>query len=777
MGAIKLWTGAKDSTLQESVLKVIDPEFITGKLGDTDVLPDFGNDVVVLAMGVEPVKVLQKHGLIPKNRTITSLRQKPIKVNGAQILISYHPSIIYNDVSKAPEIAWDAALTKRLALTGSMDPETGDYLFVDSFEALEDYLNLQTTPVPLAADLETLGLDPYAEDAWIVSIQFTHAKGEAMVMRFAGKEDPKYPAINIERRDQIDRILNHPMAKVRGANFKFDLLWLWEHWNIECSNFTMDTTLVGSLLNENRSNSLETHAKLFTEMGGYDSYLNSHYDKGRMDLVPDDDFLTYSGGDTDACYQVSNRMVAELASIPKLGKFYLRLLHPAMLAFHGMEKVGICIDTDEMNNLGKELTRHMKEITERARRILPRRLYNKHKDAFVLTRSSITKDYLFSPLGLKLKPEIVTPKSGQPSTANSHLQMFLGHPKAGEWVQLLNDYNSTRKTYGTYVKGFIKHLRTDGRFHPTAMLFKGLYEQGESESGTVTGRTAFRDPAIQTLPKHTKWAKALRKAYIAPPGYKIVSLDYSQGELRIAACLANEDSMISAYKEGIDLHMLTGAALAGWKQEEILKLKASEDESDQDLYEDIRQKGKSANFGLIYGMSGTGYENYAFAVYGVQLVAGEGQIQKDLFFKKYPKLISWHSRYINYAHEHKYVTSPLGRLRRLPMIDSYDSALSSQAERQAINSPVQSTLSDLALLALGEFRKRYGQPIDCQPSMMVHDQLMFYVKEDQLDVWIIRLKEVMEDLSLDQFGWEPQLPFPVDYEIGPNLAEMKKVKS
>jgi DNA polymerase I-like protein with 3'-5' exonuclease and polymerase domains len=323
----------------------------------------------------------------------------------------------------------------------------------------------------------------------------------------------------------------------------------------------------------------------------------------------------------------------------------------------------------------------------------------------------------------------------------------------------------------------MKYLRDDGLLHPQAMMFKGAFE-GDSggEGGTNTGRLSFRDPAMQTLPKHTKWAKALRRGYVAPPGYVCVNLDWSQGELRIVACVADEQTMIRSYLEGIDLHAKTGGQLNGYSMEDMNRLK----QADEGKFKVLRQGGKAGNFGLIYGMGAEGYVNYAEATYGVLLELLQAANQRDAFFAMYPGLSLYHGRQKTQAHKYKRIYSPLGRVRHLPLIASQNGGVRSKAERQSINSPVQSTLSDMALLALVIFDERYShnQPVwpdECKCVMMTHDSLTWYVKEDKVDMWVPRITEIMENLPLESFGWKPQLEFPVDWEMGPNLADMKEM--
>ena len=161
-------------------------------------------------------------------------------------------------------------------------------------------------------------------------------------------------------------------------------------------------------------------------------------------------------------------------------------------------------------------------MTTAARSIIGGRIVAKHNDpdnrgGLNLTKASLLVDFMFSPMGLNLKPQMTTEKSGAPSTALEHLMMFKDVPEAAEFVGLLKNYSSAAKTLQTYVYGFQKHIRSDGNFHPTFFLMSNARDDDGGGSGTVTGRLSARDPAFQTIPKHTKWAKKLRRCVPAPP--------------------------------------------------------------------------------------------------------------------------------------------------------------------------------------------------------------------------------------------------------------------
>jgi DNA polymerase I-like protein with 3'-5' exonuclease and polymerase domains len=621
------------STNASNVNKVMGPVFKAHKTEYLIHHPENGIPMVepkdvIMVLGKAGATLLADSGLVPKNRTPTSLRGKPVDSgHGFKILVTFDPFMASKEYKFKIDIEIDAALAVRLHNTGTIAPVIGTYRWVDNFDdvvhtILRKYKETGK-PVDLATDLETVGLDEFNPEAFIVSIFFTVDGGMADGIRFTSVDDQPRQRTEGEEHDYwsalwhtLYTLLTSNKVSLRGANLKFDVRWIMHKWGIRPTNFKMDTTLVGSLLDENRSNSLNNHAKLYTVMGGYDDALNDKYDKGRMDLIPDSDLLPYAGGDTDATYRVCNRLKSDLLKQPRLANFYVKLLHPAARAFEVLETTGVLIDVDYYKNLRVEVQEHKDAVEAEALDMMPTRIKLKHEDkGWKLTRSAIIKDFMFSPAGLDLDPQMVSEKTQQPSTAKKHLLMFSDHPKAGPFIKKFEDYNRTSKTLSTYIDGFMKHLRSDNRLHPSYMLFRGAY--GDADSGTVTGRLSAKDPAVQTIPKHTVWAKKLRRGYIAPPGYVYVEWDFSQGELRVCADVANEKNMIQAYNKGIDLHMITGGALNGYSEQDMYTMKASANPADKALYKQLRQGGKAGNFGLIYGMSALGYQTYAKDSYGV----------------------------------------------------------------------------------------------------------------------------------------------------------------
>lgn len=792
-----VWSNAPDSVLKKVASPIISKTPVQHRVfSDVSKLPDAARGDVVLACGTAALDLLKEIKLFPKNRTTGSLRESPAVHEGVTYLITYDPRLSEVDYALLSSIQWDTRLACRIVTTGSATPKVGDYRWVESLHELiariEQKYEETGKPVNVSSDLETKGLDEYHPEAWIVSIFFTVDAGRSDGLYFQKGESPQQPDPWEKHEDmtyweglwaQINWILTSPKVSLRGANWKYDSRWLNKKWLIECTNHKFDTTLVGSLLDENRSNSLKLHAKVMTDLGGYEDGIED-YDMGSMELIPLDKLVVYAGGDTDATLQVADVMKAELLKDKRLTNFYVNLLHPSSHTFERMERNGIPVDVPYYDKLESELEIELKRLEGEMLKQVPWKLRHKYsdkiaeaqeKDKSPFGNAKFIQEFLFSSNGLNLKPFLLTAKTKEPSTAIDHLMMFEDNPDAKAFVDLMKQHGSASKTLSTFVRGFRKHLRSDGRFHPHYMLFRGDY--GDDDSGANSGRTSAKDPAVQTISKHTKWAKRLRRAYVAPKGKNILQMDYSQGELKIAAVLAEEPAMLDAYLNGKDLHAITAASLNGYELEEFMLLP-------EDVRDELRSGGKAGNFGLLYGMGANGFRIYAQNSYGVYMTEEEASIKRDAFFAKYARLTGWHNEAKQFARMQGFIRSPLGRVRHLPLINSKDSGVRSKAERQAVNAPVQATLSDMMQLSMSLIDAEYGQD-QIQMWLMTHDSCNFFVPLGEEVVWAKRLKLVMENLPLKRvFGWDSPLKFTVDAEMGVpddegiiSFAKLQKMKN
>ena len=753
-----------------------------------------------------PLQELKNFGLVKKNLTLGSSRGKVYTLpSGTPCLTSYTASVRDIQYDMFIDLESDLQLAIRYLTYRTLVPPLLDFQWVyDLTEVLrviqEHHTKWVTKPIDVALDLETTGLVAYDPDTWIITLQVSTDEESSRVIKFDQDFQPRKPlGITPTCREellwiQISQLLNDPLISLKGANLKYDLGWIARKWSILCTNFKFDTLLVGSILDENRSNSLKTHAFIYTPYGGYESEIYEKYDIAKAHEIPPDILLPYCGYDTAVCLQVARKQKEELLRPENrnLLKFYVNILHPAARAYERVERTGVLVDLDYYNGFKKELEDKLAINLIAAHKILGGKILTKFKkkddeNSISLSRAAMIADFMFGKRWLNLKPVMFTPKSTDekpmPSTALEHFLKFKDDPIAGPFVKVLQEYKDIAKTLSTYIDGFLACLRDDQRFHATFFLFKGQEGQAD-EAGTNTGRISIKDPALQTIPKKTKWAKPLRRAFIAPKGYYILSADYSQGELRIAADFAGEEAMIMAYNKGIDLHAFTGAGLAGIDFETFMTYKDNEDPYKAKIYEVNRQSAKAANFGLLYGMSADGYRTYAETSYGLKMTATEAEEARNKFFDTYPALLPWHERTKKLAMQQGYIDSPLGRRRHLPLLNSPDRQTASKELRRSVNAAVQGTLSDFSLWATAILDKE-GITEEAPAVLMVHDQLIAYLPEDNWEFYAKRYRDVMENLPVQDFGWNPRVKFEVDVEISvgdpekgipPNLANLVKPK-
>jgi len=726
---------------------------------------------VVLAAGKSALELLQIIGACPKNAGIESLRGTVVQTSARKYVLTVDGASVLFQEDAETKLVVDLRMAERIAMTGSQEAKLGKYRYVDDLRGIREEIELRYTligqAVPVAVDTETMGLHPWYPDKRMVAVQVSLEVGHADVVYLL---KDWYQGQWGRFLQDLDWLLNTPKVRLRGANFKYDVVWFWVKFGIRCTNFKMDTTLVGNVLNENRSNSLHVHTWVEApELGGYDDDLDRNFDKGRMELVPMDRLLPYAGGDADAVNRVADKFTEQLLNDPPLANLYVNLLHPAARAWEDLEIRGVVVDLDKYKQLDIDLEEAIADLEVQMEACLPNRLKARHKGQISFSRPSLVQDFLFSPAGLNLIPKVLTSKKKIASVAyKDHLSMFGDHPEAGSFVKLYGAWGQAKKIRSTYVSGFLDHLRPDGRFHPTYMLFRGkVYDQEKDEGGARTGRTSAKNPAVQTIPKRGIWAKRLRDCFTAPLGWLVWSADYEQGELRIVATISNDPTMLQVYRTGGDLHVTTAARFSGMTVDELLAMKAT-DSVQHDL---IRYKGKAGNFGLIYEMAAPGFQTYVRKEYDLLISLQESDEWINGFFALYPGLKGYHRYYKEMAHEFGYVRCPLGRKRHLPLINSPNGFYRGHAERQAINAPIQTTLSEMTQLAVARIAEEID-PERLTVNLMVHDDIVGYVREDSIGL-VRDVAEIMYTLPFDKFGWNPSIDFPAEPGVGLSLASLE----
>lgn len=656
---------------------------------------------------------------------------------------------------------------------------------------------LANPPEYLSVDIEGIGLRWYDPKSTILTVQLCAEEGVSYCLPinynhlYHGERNPERmytkPASKVVRDRlvaQLKLLLENPKVKCFGQNFKFDFMMLRAKLGIIVANYEDDTILLSHATDENlKQRSLDELTRLhIPDLSGYADDFNRdpvHMKKSRMDLVPPDKMLNYGCPDTDAAWRLRKIFLDKLGKDPKALNCYRRVVMPAMRAFCDVEQYGFTINKEALRRFEKELRIHQAKEYKKIFAMVPKSI----RDAYILKdkkwNASITRPaFLLQMLflhkdGLRLKAKVFTKstknlkdhKARVPSVSTKeHLPYFEEEPFVAEIMQFIKN----EKLLGTYVgtegdedggsvKGFYKYI-FDNKIRPSYLLH-----------GTTTGRSASRDPNGQNFPKHGDLAKRYREIFVAPPGWCLLEVDFSQIELRIAAIAANEPTMLRLYREGADIHAMTAAAVMGLTLEQFKEL-------DPDTRAQKRFEAKAVNFGFLYGMGWRKFITYAKTTYGVEFNDEEAQEIRKTFFKLYRNLSVWHGKVREFVKEHGYVRAFDGRVRHLPSVKSPDEAIASAAERQAINSPVQAFGSDLGLMALQIIAKTISRDLVI-PIGFIHDAIVCMVPENRAKDGAAAVKNAMQTIPLKKwFGFQPPIPIVAEASVGKNLSKMVEIE-
>ena len=333
-------------------------------------------------------------------------------------------------------------------------------------------------------------------------------------------------------------------------------------------------------------------------------------------------------------------------------------------------------------------------------------------------------------LGLRKPPRT---KTGQYSTSEKTLERYLAHPV----VAAIMEFRKLIKLKNTYIDALPKLI------HPKTGKIHTSYNQ----TVTATGRLSSSNPNLQNIPIRTDLGKEIRRAFIpSKDDYVILSADYSQIELRIMAHLSGDPTMIENFKKNKDIHAATAALIFNIPVEEVT--------------DDHRRKAKEINFGIIYGMSPYGLASR------LGITNEEAQEFIADYFATYPKVGEFMRQMIDFAREHGYVETMMGRRRYLPEIRNANRNIREFAERTAINTPIQGSAADLIKKAMIEVQ-RYIEEENVPANMLlqVHDELVFEVQKQQSERFAMKVKEIMENAQ------KLSVPLIVDWGIGRNWLE------
>lgn len=444
------------------------------------------------------------------------------------------------------------------------------------------------------------------------------------------------------------------------------------------------------------------------------------YDGAPFEDLPTEDFIIRSPETMAVISKLYEHQAKELAKMPKVSKLAQDVEWPVIPVIADMELVGIKLDSKYLNKFSKELEDSISDLEQ---------LIYGHADfEFNISSPAQLADVLFTKLNLPTA-NIKKTKTGY-STAASELDKLRGqHPI----IDLITQYREATKLKSTYVDTLPNMVDESGRLHTTFNL-----------TIAPTGRLSSIDPNLQNIPVRTELGNRIRTAFVADKGNVLVSADYSQFELRLAAVLANDKGMLEAFNKDEDIHALTAAQVLGIKPSEVTK---------QQRYE-----AKAVNFGILYGQGPHGLAAGTGMTYG----AAREFIQK--YFEVRPKLKEYIEHTRKLALEQSYVETLLGRRRPTPDVKSSNFVVREAAYRAAVNMPVQGTAADLTKLAMIKVNEKLDG--ECKLLLQIHDSILLECPTSKAEKTGKVLKDTMENI------YKLPVKLKVDITTGKNWGEL-----
>ena len=594
----------------------------------------------------------------------------------------------------------------------------------------------------IAVDTETDSIN--AVQANLVGVSISTKPGTAYYIPLRHIEN-SVPLLIDEKLDQKDKIeqinfdsatnllkkiLEDPSIIKVGHNIKYDMLVFSQKRNGSINLYPVHDTMCMSYVNDaNRySHKLDSLAKDFFdhETIKYDDVCGKGAKQVTFDKIHPNDVLNYAAEDADFCLRIFLALKEELF-ISKLNSVYERIERPLINVIANMEKEGILIDKSTLNALSIEF---QDKLT-----LLQKKIYESCGEEFNIASPKQLGEILFEKLNL---PQDKKSKTGNYSTSISVLEEL--STKGFEIADLIIEWRTLSKLKSTYTDALQESINKQTKRVHTSY----------SMASASTGRLASTNPNLQNIPIRTSDGRRIREAFIARDGYKLISADYSQIELRLMAHAANETEMIKAFNENVDIHSQTASKVFGIPIE--------------DLDSEIRRSAKAINFGIIYGISAFGLSK--------QLSCSQSEAKNfiESYFDQFPKIKSYMDAMIENAKMKGYVETFFGRRIPIKGINSKNFQERSFAERQSINAPIQGSAADIIKRAMIKIHNVFQEKnIESKMLLQVHDELVFECPKDEINTVSNLIKKEMEQANLPLFPLN--IPIVVDFGEADNWSE------
>lgn len=490
--------------------------------------------------------------------------------------------------------------------------------------------------------------------------------------------------------------------------------------NINIDNINYDAMIAGYLLDYNVKDDIAYLANQFD----YDiPFYENIYGKNNKLSEPNNvDIIAYNSVLKAKFIYETYNIFNEKLNNENMIELFNDIEIPLSYTLGDMEYNGVYVDKEILNQMGIEIKNKIFEVEKN--------IYEIVGHEFNISSPQQLGTVLFEELNLPTKKK---GKTGYSTAADVLNKLVDKHPI----INMIIEYRMLTKLYNTYIEGLISSIHTDGKVHT-------IYTQ----TLTRTGRLSSIEPNLQNIPIRYEYGKLIRKAFLPSPNSLILSSDYSQIELRVLAHMANVEALIDAFNNDIDIHTKTASDIFNVPISEVTK--------------SMRRIAKAVNFGIIYGISGYGLSENL----GISTKEASNFIEQ--YLNMYPGIKTYMDETIKKAHENKYVKTLFNRKRNIPELDNKNYMIRSGAERIALNTPIQGTSADIIKIAMVEASKKLKESnMKTKMILQVHDELIFDVFKDELDMVKEIVKETMEGVC------KMSVPLKVDIEVGTDWYDTK----
>ncbi len=599
----------------------------------------------------------------------------------------------------------------------SLNSLSYDYQLIDTEGKRNEIIKKLLTSEILALDTETTGTDPM--DAELVGMSFSITENQAFYVPVPAEREE---AIKIVR--EFEPVFKNEKSLKVGQNIKYDMLVL-QNYGIEVRGKLFDTMVAHYVLQPELRHNMDYLAEIYLH------YQTIHIEeligpkgkgqKNMRDLSPQEVYL-YACEDADVTLKLKNILEQELKKNDAEKLFY-EIEMPLVPVLVNIESNGVRLDTEALKQSSEHFTTRLQSIEKE--------IYTLAEGEFNIASPKQVGEILFDKL--KIVEKAKKTKTGQYVTSEEVLESLRNkHDIIGKILE----YRGLKKLLSTYIDALPQLINPKtGRIHTSF-----------NQTVTATGRLSSSNPNLQNIPIRDEDGKEIRKAFIPDDGCSFFSADYSQIELRIMAHLSEDKNMIDAFLSGYDIHAATAA--------KIYKVDIKE------VTADMRRKAKTANFGIIYGISVFGLAER------MNVDRKEAKELIDGYFETYPQVKSYMDKSIQVAREHGYVETIFHRKRFLPDINSRNAVVRGYAERNAINAPIQGSAADIIKVAMARIYERFkAEGLKAKMILQVHDELNFSVPAKE--------KEIVEQVVIEEMekAYRMHVPLKADCGWGTNWLE------